>query len=74
MEEALSQHADAVYRALGDGLAPEVGARRRMIAERLFKCLARQNAGALAEFNGTDRNSVRRQRRDKFLAIGRGLE
>ena len=31
-------------------------------------------ANALAEFRGADRDSVRRQRRDKFLAIGRGLE
>ncbi len=31
-------------------------------------------ANALAEFRGTDRDGVRRQRRDKFLAIGRGLE
>src|SRR5687767_1889326 len=31
-------------------------------------------ASALAEFRGSDRDSVRRQRRDKFLAIGRGLE
>jgi acetyl-CoA carboxylase carboxyl transferase subunit alpha len=31
-------------------------------------------ANALAEFRGSDRDSVRRQRRDKFLAIGRGLE
>jgi acetyl-CoA carboxylase carboxyl transferase subunit alpha len=31
-------------------------------------------ADALAEFRGSDRDSVRRQRRDKFLAIGRGLE
>ena len=31
-------------------------------------------ASALVEFKGTDRDSVRRQRRDKFLAIGRGLE
>jgi acetyl-CoA carboxylase carboxyl transferase subunit alpha len=31
-------------------------------------------ANALAGFRGTDREGVRRQRRDKFLAIGRGLE
>lgn len=31
-------------------------------------------ANALAEFRGSDRDGVRRQRRDKFLAIGRGLE
>jgi acetyl-CoA carboxylase carboxyl transferase subunit alpha len=31
-------------------------------------------AGALAEFKGLDRETVRRQRRKKFLAIGRGLE
>ena len=31
-------------------------------------------ANALAEFRGTDRDGIRRQRRDKFLAIGRGLE
>jgi acetyl-CoA carboxylase carboxyl transferase subunit alpha len=31
-------------------------------------------ANALAEFRATDRDGVRRQRRDKFLAIGRGLE
>ena len=31
-------------------------------------------ANALAELKGLDRDSVRRQRRDKFLAIGRGLE
>jgi acetyl-CoA carboxylase carboxyl transferase subunit alpha len=31
-------------------------------------------ANAFAEFRGTDRDGVRRQRRDKFLAIGRGLE
>ena len=30
-------------------------------------------AGALAELKGLDRETVRRQRRDKFLAIGRGL-
>jgi acetyl-CoA carboxylase carboxyl transferase subunit alpha len=31
-------------------------------------------ANAFAEFSGADRDSVRSQRRDKFLAIGRGLE
>jgi acetyl-CoA carboxylase carboxyl transferase subunit alpha len=31
-------------------------------------------AGALAELKGLDRDAVRRQRREKFLAIGRGLE
>jgi acetyl-CoA carboxylase carboxyl transferase subunit alpha len=31
-------------------------------------------AKALAELKGLDRETVRRQRRDKFLAIGRGLE
>jgi acetyl-CoA carboxylase carboxyl transferase subunit alpha len=31
-------------------------------------------AGALSDLKGLDRASVRRQRRDKFLAIGRGLE
>jgi acetyl-CoA carboxylase carboxyl transferase subunit alpha len=31
-------------------------------------------ANALAEFRGTGRDGVRRRRRDKFLAIGRGLE
>jgi acetyl-CoA carboxylase carboxyl transferase subunit alpha len=31
-------------------------------------------AGALAEFRGLDRETVRRWRREKFLAIGRGLE
>jgi acetyl-CoA carboxylase carboxyl transferase subunit alpha len=31
-------------------------------------------ANALAGFRGTGRDGVRRQRRDKFLAIGRGLE
>ena len=31
-------------------------------------------ANALAELKGLDRETVRRQRRDKFLAIGRGLE
>jgi acetyl-CoA carboxylase carboxyl transferase subunit alpha len=31
-------------------------------------------AGALADLKGLDRVTVRRQRRDKFLAIGRGLE
>ena len=29
---------------------------------------------ALAEFGGQDRDTVRRQRRDKFMAIGRSLE
>jgi acetyl-CoA carboxylase carboxyl transferase subunit alpha len=31
-------------------------------------------AKAFAELKGLDRETVRRQRRDKFLAIGRGLE
>ena len=31
-------------------------------------------ANAFAELKGLDRETVRRQRRDKFLAIGRGLE
>jgi acetyl-CoA carboxylase carboxyl transferase subunit alpha len=31
-------------------------------------------ATALAELKGLDRDAIRRQRRDKFLAIGRGLE
>ena len=31
-------------------------------------------ANAFAEFRGSGRDNVRRQRRDKFLAIGRGLE
>jgi acetyl-CoA carboxylase carboxyl transferase subunit alpha len=31
-------------------------------------------ANALSELNGLDRETLRRQRRDKFLAIGRGLE
>jgi acetyl-CoA carboxylase carboxyl transferase subunit alpha len=31
-------------------------------------------ANALAELKGLDRETVRRQRRDKFLAIGRNLE
>jgi acetyl-CoA carboxylase carboxyl transferase subunit alpha len=31
-------------------------------------------ANALAEFKGLDRDAVRRQRREKFLAIGRSLE
>lgn len=31
-------------------------------------------AHALSEFRNLDRDAVRRQRRDKFLAIGRGLE
>jgi acetyl-CoA carboxylase carboxyl transferase subunit alpha len=31
-------------------------------------------ANALADLKGLDRETVRRQRRDKFLAIGRGLE
>jgi len=31
-------------------------------------------AGALAELKGLDREAVRQQRREKFLAIGRGLE
>ena len=31
-------------------------------------------ANALAELEGLDRETVRRQRRDKFLAIGRSLE
>ena len=33
---------------------------------------ARRSATALAELRGLDRDTVRRQRRDKFLAIGRG--
>jgi len=31
-------------------------------------------ATALSELKGLDRETLRRQRRDKFLAIGRGLE
>jgi acetyl-CoA carboxylase carboxyl transferase subunit alpha len=31
-------------------------------------------ANALAELKGLDRDAVRRQRRQKFLAIGRSLE
>ena len=31
-------------------------------------------ANALGELKGLDRETVRRQRRDKFLAIGRNLE
>jgi acetyl-CoA carboxylase carboxyl transferase subunit alpha len=31
-------------------------------------------ATALAELKGLDRETLRRQRRDKFLAIGRGLQ
>jgi acetyl-CoA carboxylase carboxyl transferase subunit alpha len=31
-------------------------------------------AYALSEFRNLDRDAVRRRRRDKFLAIGRGLE
>ena len=31
-------------------------------------------AEALAELQGLDREAVRRQRREKFLAIGRGLD
>jgi acetyl-CoA carboxylase carboxyl transferase subunit alpha len=31
-------------------------------------------ADAFTEFRGIDRDNIRRQRRDKFLAIGRGLE
>jgi acetyl-CoA carboxylase carboxyl transferase subunit alpha len=31
-------------------------------------------AHALSELRGLDRDTVRRQRRDKFLAIGRSLE
>jgi acetyl-CoA carboxylase carboxyl transferase subunit alpha len=31
-------------------------------------------ARALSEFRDLDRDAVRRQRRDKFLAIGRSLE
>ena len=31
-------------------------------------------AAAFAKLKGLDRDAVRRQRRDKFLAIGRGLQ
>ena len=36
--------------------------------------IRRNLTGPLAELKGLDRETLRRQRRDKFLAIGRGLE
>ena len=47
MGNALSLHADAVYESLGGGLTPAKAARRKAIAERLFKSLAAIGAGGL---------------------------
>ncbi len=48
MAAALSLHADAVFEGLADDGSPQQAARRQVIAQRLFKCLATVGAGGVA--------------------------
>lgn len=48
MANALSRHADAVFDALAGACDEVRAAQRRLIADRLFKCLAAMGAGGLA--------------------------
>jgi acetyl-CoA carboxylase carboxyl transferase subunit alpha len=57
-----------------DGIVPEpIGGAHRNPAAAIA-ATGEAVAKAFAGFKGLDRETVRRQRRDKFLAIGRGLE
>ena len=57
-----------------DGIIPEpVGGAHRDAAAAI-SAAGEAIAAALGELKGLDRETLRRQRRDKFLAIGRGLE
>ena len=54
---------------------PRAGRRRPSRSGRRHRGDRRgDRPSAFAELKGLDRETVRRQRRDKFLAIGRGLE
>jgi len=66
--------ADLTQFGIIDGIITEpVGGAHRDPAAAMAAA-AEAVAHALSEFRGLDRDEVRRQRRDKFLAIGRGLE
>src|ERR1700742_3849867 len=66
--------ADLTEFGIIDGIIPEpVGGAHRNPAATIASA-GDAVAGALAELKDLDREAVRRQRRDKFLAIGRGLE
>jgi acetyl-CoA carboxylase carboxyl transferase subunit alpha len=66
--------ADLTQFGIIDGIIPEpVGGAHRNPAVTIASA-GDAVAGALAELKDLDRDAVRRQRRDKFLAIGRGLE
>ena len=43
MSEALLQHAEAIYNGLCEGVSEQVGKRRQLIAEKLFKCLTEES-------------------------------
>jgi acetyl-CoA carboxylase carboxyl transferase subunit alpha len=66
--------ADLTAFGIIDGVVTEpVGGAHRDPAAAIAST-AEAVAGALGELKGLDRDAVRRQRREKFLAIGRGLE
>jgi acetyl-CoA carboxylase carboxyl transferase subunit alpha len=66
--------ADLTEFGIIDGIVPEpVGGAHRDPAAAIAST-GEAVASALAGLKDLDREAVRRQRRDKFLAIGRGLE
>ena len=66
--------ADLTAFGIIDGVIAEpVGGAHRDAAAAIAST-AEAVAGALAELKGLDRETVRKQRREKFLAIGRGIE
>jgi acetyl-CoA carboxylase carboxyl transferase subunit alpha len=66
--------ADLTAFGIIDGIIAEpVGGAHRDAAAAIAST-AEAVAGALAELKGLDRETVRKQRREKFLAIGRGIE
>ena len=65
--------ADLSASASSTGSSPSRSAARTAIRPPPSRRPARRSAHALAELEGLDRETVRRQRRDKFLAIGRSL-
>ena len=67
--------ADLTAFGIIDGIVTEpIGGAHRDPAAAIAADRRGDRQRAFAELKGLDRETVRRQRRDKFLAIGRGLE
>ena len=56
-----------------DGIVPEPVGGAHRDREPVFQATAKRIGEGLAEFDGMDADAVRRQRREKFLAIGRNV-